>query len=140
MRMTKNQFVPFCFLFLIFAIACSKNTDTTSSSSSGAYNPTVVDVPCTGTQMEKVVCAAELFLSKLSSSQQSVVKRTYTLTEAKKWSNLPNGLNAIRVGLPFRSLTAEQVQYAKALVKLASGIPILKVLTKCNRLSMQMNI
>ena len=68
--------------------------------------------------IEKIVCMADEFKALLSSSQLSTVQRSYSITEAKKWSNLPN---ADRVGLTFGNMTDEQVESAKALLAEVSG-------------------
>ena len=72
------------------------------------------------TGIAKVVCAANNFLSTLSSSQQSSVILTLNLTNAKRWSNLPCALSC-RNGLLFSSLSSAQLEAAKAVIQAAAG-------------------
>lgn len=72
------------------------------------------------TQIEKLVCLANTFLSTLSSTQQSSVVITLNLTNAKRWSNLPCALSC-RNGLLFSSLTTAQQTAALAVIAAASG-------------------
>lgn len=75
------------------------------------------------TGVEKVVCLAEAFLATLSSSQQSEVVLTLNLTNAKRWSNLPCGLEC-RNGLLFSSLSSTQQTAALALIAAAAGTDV----------------
>lgn len=70
--------------------------------------------------VQKVVCLANAFLNTLSATQQSSVVLTLNLTNAKRWSNLPCGLNC-RNGLLFSSLSTAQQTAALALIKAAAG-------------------
>ena len=107
--------------------ACKKDdTTTTSSSSSGTSNPDPISVStcASATGIAKVICLAEAFKSQLDASQLTTLQRTYSVSDAKKWSNLPQGLvqsSGKRVGLNFGAMTTVQVQYAKALIKEISG-------------------
>ncbi len=72
------------------------------------------------TGVDKVVCLANEFLATLTTSQQSSVVVTLTLTNAKRWSNLPCGLTC-RNGLLLSSLTTAQQTAALAVIQAASG-------------------
>ncbi|MDO7854057.1 DUF3500 domain-containing protein [Hymenobacter convexus] len=106
--------------------ACSKDDTVTTTSSNTAANPEPIAVTaCTSaTGIAKVICLAEAFKSQLDATQLATVQRTYSVAEAKKWSNLPQGLVSSankRVGLNFGAMTTTQIQYAKALIKEVAG-------------------
>lgn len=109
--------------------ACKKDdaAASTSTSSSSTSNPdpaTVSACTSTATGIAKIVCLADAFKSQLDGTQLTTLQRTYAVSDAKKWSNLPQGLvnsSAKRVGLSFGAMTSTQVQYAKALLKEVSG-------------------
>lgn len=101
-------------------------TEVTTGGSTGVTNPAVIEVAsCAGaTGHAQLVCLADEFKKQLSASQLATVQRSYSLTEAKKWSNLPQALVRSpnqRVGLNFGAMTQVQIQYAKALIKAAAG-------------------
>jgi hypothetical protein len=116
-------------------IACSKTDSSGSSSSSNnsdsssntysdsAINPNPVDVTaCSAdTGISAVICLANAFKAQLSSSQLAAVQLDYSISDAEKWSNLPQALSHNRVGLNFGSMTKTQIQYAKALLKAVAG-------------------
>ncbi len=114
-----------CFLAISLLIGCSSDSDsvdpdtssssTSDSESDATYNPDPIEVTaCTSTSgIDKIICLADAFKAQLSESQLATVQRDYTITEAKKWSNLPN---AERVGLTFGEMTTTQIQYAKAVL------------------------
>ena len=98
----------------------------TTSTSGGSANPDPITVSaCTSaTGIAKIVCLADAFKSQLTATQLSAVQLSYSTTDAKKWSNLPQGLvNSAykRIGLNFGTMTTTQIQYAKALLKEVSG-------------------
>lgn len=72
----------------------------------------------------KVVCLAEQLKSTLSAAQIATLQLDYSLTDAKKWSNLPQALaNPKRIGLQFGTLNSTQLAAAKELLRAAtSGI------------------
>jgi len=116
-------------------LSCNKDNDassssttstTTSTSSSSDTNPDPIDVTsCSSvTGIDKVICLADAFMAQLTATQITTVQRSYTLTEAEKWSNLPQALVSSsykRIGLNFGSMTTIQIQYAKALLKEVTG-------------------
>ena len=76
---------------------------------------------CTTTSgVANVVCLANAFLATLTSTQKSTVVIDLTLTNAKRWSNLPCGVSC-RNGLAFSGLSATQLAAAKAVIKAAAG-------------------
>lgn len=130
-----------CFKPLFLAIAlivaacssCKKDStsstggdgDTTTTGSTDT-NPDPIDVTsCSSdTGVNRIICLANAFKSQLSSSQLETVQLSYSITDAKKWSNFPQALVASaykRVGLSFGAMTTTQIQYAKALIKAVAG-------------------
>jgi hypothetical protein len=107
--------------------SCKKDDTSTTTSSSSSSNPDPITVSActsTATGVAKIVCLADAFKAQLDGTQVSTLQRTYSTTDAKKWSNLPQGLvqsSNKRVGLSFGTMTSIQVQYAKALIKEVSG-------------------
>ena len=99
------------------------NSDSGTTSGSSTYNPDPIDVStcASATDIAKIICLADAFKAQLTSSQLATVQRTYTTTEAKKWSNFPEAIYRGRIGLNFGSMTTVQIQYAKALIKAAAG-------------------
>lgn len=73
-----------------------------------------------GTGVASVVSAANVFLTTLSTAQQTTVQLALTKANAVKWSNLPGGVS-IRNGLEFSTLTAVQLTAAKAVIAAAAG-------------------
>jgi Protein of unknown function (DUF3500)/Secretion system C-terminal sorting domain len=73
------------------------------------------------TGFDKVVCLADAFKATLSASQLATVQLSYSLTDAKKWSNLPQSLSKNRVGIQFGTLNATQLAAAKELLKAMTG-------------------
>lgn len=125
--------LPLILLVSVISWSCNKKTsgsddDSSSSggSSSSGTNPDPIDVTScsSATGITKIICLADAFKAQLTSSQLSTVQLTYSVSNAKKWSNFPQALVASaykRVGLSFGSMTSTQIQYAKALVKAVAG-------------------
>lgn len=67
-----------------------------------------------------VVTKALAFKALLTTSQQSTLQQTYTITLARKWSNLPCG-SGCRNGIEFSTLTTDQLAAAKEVVAAALG-------------------
>lgn len=122
--------------FVAVCVSCKKSdstssnsdsdTTTGSTSSSSDDNPDPIDVTsCSSdTGINKIICLANAFKSQLGSSELAAVQLSYSVTDAKKWSNLPQALVASsykRIGLNFGSMTTTQIQYAKALIKAVAG-------------------
>lgn len=108
----------------VVVFACKKSTDTsatTTTTTTTTDTTTTVSSDCSSaTGVAKVVCLANTFLATLSSTQKTSVVLDLTLSNAKRWSNLPCGLSC-RNGLAFSSLSATQLAAAKAVIKAASG-------------------
>jgi hypothetical protein len=74
--------------------------------------------------IEKIVSLANAFKSQLNPDQVAILQHPYSVTDAKRWSNLPQPFlhgDEKSNGLNFGSLTPGQTQYAKALLKEISG-------------------
>ncbi|MDR6562774.1 MULTISPECIES: DUF3500 domain-containing protein [unclassified Arcicella] len=102
----------------VFAItlggqSCSVSLTVGTTSGTGGTGTTTGSV-------SQVVELANAFLATLSTSQQSSVVLALNLTNAKKWSNLPCGVQC-RQGLAFSTLSATQLAAAKAVIQAASG-------------------
>lgn len=102
------------------AVTVSGTTVTSSADFTVTTSTTTSDCSSATTQIEKLVCLANTFLSTLTSTQQSSVVITLNLTNAKRWSNLPCALSC-RNGLLFSSLTTAQQTAALAVIEAASG-------------------
>jgi Protein of unknown function (DUF3500)/Secretion system C-terminal sorting domain len=77
------------------------------------------------TGMAKIICLADEFKATLSSAQIVGLQLPYTLTDAQKWSNLPNSLgNVRRVGLQFNTLSTAQLTAAKNLLKAVTSTTV----------------
>ncbi len=73
------------------------------------------------TGIDKIVCLADAFKATLSAAQLATVQLPYTLTDAAKWSNLPQSLYKKRIGIQFGTLDATQLAAAKELLKAMTG-------------------
>ena len=73
------------------------------------------------TGINKIICLADAFKATLSASQLATVQLSYSLTDAAKWSNLPQSLSKNRVGIQFGTLNATQLAAAKDLLKAITG-------------------
>lgn len=69
---------------------------------------------------QQIVDLANAFKATLSATQIASLEYTYSLANAKKWSNLPVTMSA-RIGLRFGDLNATQLAAAKALIQAAAG-------------------
>lgn len=73
------------------------------------------------TDIANIVAAAEAFKTTLSSSQLSSAQYSYTVAQAKLWSNLPQSLYKGRVGLASSTFSAAQWTAFYSLLKVATG-------------------
>jgi Protein of unknown function (DUF3500) len=101
-----------------FAISFGGQSCAFSVSVDTATNTTVDCSTATGTA--KVVCLANAFKATLSSTQLAALQLSYSLSNAKTWSNLPASMSA-RIGLKMGTLNATQLAAAKALIQEISG-------------------
>jgi hypothetical protein len=130
-----KKLIIFAFLVGLTTLSCQKDSATSSTTTttdgtvvttgstttSGSTTGTeAATTTCTGTQVEKLVCAATSFISSLSTTQQASTVLTYNATNAVKWSNLPCG-SSCRVGVQLSTLSTTQLANAKAVVKQAMG-------------------
>ena len=109
----------------IVVMACSKNdvtggTTTTTTDSTvnnnadSTVNPDAITVSdcSSATGIEKIICLADAFKAQLTSNQLATVQLSYSVSDAEKWSNLPQALSRNRVGLNFGSMRKIQIEYA----------------------------
>lgn len=117
------------------ATSSSYTISAVSSSDAGSYAVTVTNAAGSVTsnaatlsvttstsgsssQTESVVTAAEAFLATLSSSQQSTVTSSWSLSTARHWSNLPASMVS-RNGVSWGSLSTAQQTAARSLIATA---------------------
>jgi hypothetical protein len=72
---------------------------------------------------QQIVDLANAFKATLTATQITSLQLSYTLTNARTWSNLPASMSP-RLGLKMGTLTATQLNAAKALVQAMTGTPI----------------
>lgn len=95
-------------------VACGGGGDASSgSSSSGSATTDAVTITYTD-----VVTAANAFLATLSSSQLSTAQTTWSLANARQWSNLPASMVS-RNGIAWGSLSTAQQQAARNMIAAA---------------------
>ena len=84
------------------------SVETSTAITAAMYTMTMTNTSCAAaTGLAKVVCLTQAFEATLSDSLLSAVQLPYSLTNAKKWSNLPAGLSA-RYGINLASLNETQ--------------------------------
>ena len=91
-------------------------TVSAASSSSGTGTVWSMD-----TDIAAIVAAAEAFKATLTSSQVASAQYTYTVAQAKLWSNLPQSLYKGRVGLVSNTFSTAQWTAFYNLLKIATG-------------------
>lgn len=91
-------------------------TVSAASSSSGTGTVWSMD-----TDIAAIVAAAEAFKTTLTSSQLTSAQYTYTVAQAKLWSNLPQSLYKGRVGLASSTFSTAQWTAFYNLIKVATG-------------------
>jgi Protein of unknown function (DUF3500)/Secretion system C-terminal sorting domain len=82
--------------------------------------PTTVQKGLSPSTTQEIVNLANAFKATLSSTQLATAELTYSLANAKKWSNLPVTMSP-RIGIRFGDLSATQLAAAKALIRAATG-------------------
>jgi hypothetical protein len=76
-----------------------------------------------GSDIGQVINLANVFKATLNDQQIQLLQLPYSKSDATKWSNLPATFRvAARLGISFGSLTAKQIEAAKALLKEIAGI------------------
>lgn len=91
----------------------SLNTITFHTKSSASATTTTVTT-------QQIIDLANAFKATLTSSQISTLQLSYSLANAKTWSNLPASMSP-RLGIKMGTLTAPQLAAAKALVQAMTG-------------------
>lgn len=72
---------------------------------------------------QEIIDLANAFKATLSASQLTTLQLSYTLSNARTWSNLPASMSA-RLGIKMGTLNATQLAAAKALVQAMTGTPM----------------
>ena len=85
------------------------------------------------TGVAKIVCLADEFKATLSASQLTTLELSYSLANAKQWSNLPTTFVS-RLGLKFGDLNATQLAAVKALIQEISGTTVNEGYDEANQL------
>ena len=90
-------------------------------------HPVTITADCGSAKgMERIVCLADAFKATLSAEQVATLQRTYSKTDATKWSNFPEfAERPRRVGIRLGSLSEGQLKAAEALLAaaMAQGVP-----------------
>ncbi len=99
---------------------------TMSSDTGRNYNPDVIKVEgCPAKAgIKQIICLTDAFKAQLSPEQRQIVQLPYTVSDAKKWNNLPQNMVRADIkapGLNFGTMTTKQIQYAKAVIKALAG-------------------
>lgn len=96
-------------------------TDQSSRWSGTAPNRLPVVADCESTKgLERIICLADAFKKTLSTDQLATVQRTYSKSEAMRWSNFPEfAERPRRVGIRLGSLNDTQLAAARALMAAA---------------------
>lgn len=116
-NLTKRSFV--LSLTMLAFLSCSKSADEVVADTTGTTTTTTTDCS-TATGVAKIVCLADAYLATLSTTQKTTSINTLNLTNAKKWSNLPEN-GSTRLGLKFSALSTAQLTAAKALLAEVMG-------------------
>jgi hypothetical protein len=72
---------------------------------------------------QQIIDLADAFKATLTASQITTLQLSYSLANAKTWSNLPASMSA-RLGLKMGTLTATQLTAARNLVQAMTGTPL----------------
>jgi hypothetical protein len=82
--------------------------------------PTTVQKVLSPSTTQEIVNLANAFKATLNATQLATAELTYSLANAKKWSNLPVTMSP-RIGIRFGDLSAAQLAAAKAVIRAATG-------------------
>ena len=89
--------------------------------------PSITRTDCESAKgLDRIVCLTEAFKGTLLADQLATLQRTYSKSDAVKWSNFPEfAERPRRVGIRLGSLSATQLKAAKALLAAAmtQGVP-----------------
>ena len=95
--------------------------------SESPHQPLLVAADCGSAKgLDRIVCLADAFKATLSADQLATLQRTYSKSDATRWSNFPEfAERPRRVGIRLGSLNATQLKAAKALLAaaMAQGVP-----------------
>ena len=123
--MKSFSFLPSIGLLLLPALFMSRPSAQTDKEDSHRLQALTVD--CGSAKgMERIICLAEAFKATLAADQVATLQRTYSKTDATKWSNFPEfAERPRRVGIRLGSLSEGQLKAAKALLAAAmtQGVP-----------------
>jgi hypothetical protein len=104
--------------------ACSDTSGSTATSSATTSTAAASAAATATATAGGAAAAATTFAATLSSSQRSSLKQDYSLANAAKWSNLPQGLlqgDQARIGLQLSSLDDAQWAALGSLLKSVTG-------------------
>jgi hypothetical protein len=115
-------------LTLLLLAGCGSDGESTSASSSTSTTSSSVSssssAASTPAAAGSVSAAAQAFAATLSSDQTTSLMQEYSLTNAEKWSNLPQSLlrgGEARIGLQLSTLSADQQTALATLLQTATG-------------------
>lgn len=106
-----------------FSFFGAKNYSSNELKSGSFNNQSTVSNATTAVSTQEIVDLANAFKATLSASQITTMQLSYTLTNARTWSNLPSSMSS-RLGIKMGTLNATQLAAAKALVQAMTGTPI----------------
>jgi hypothetical protein len=89
----------------------------------GSIATTAADKACDGKiDHERLVCLADALKKTLSPELSAQLQLSYTVADAKRWSNFPPAGYNNRVGPTLDKFDPDQLGYIKAMLKTAAGI------------------
>lgn len=121
MKVIYNSLLTVSIGFLIY-FGIIKNPSNTLHTTEFKVENAVINTNTTVTT-EEIVALADAFKATLTSSQITTLQMSYSLTNARTWSNLPASMSA-RLGIKMGTLTPTQLVAAKALVQAMTGSPM----------------
>lgn len=119
MKLVFNSILTFSLaviMFFGFKNNSSKGLNTTE------FNVQSQTLNTTAVTTQEIIDLANTFKATLSASQITTLQLSYTLTNARTWSNLPASMSA-RLGLKMGTLTTTQLTAARNLIQAMTGTP-----------------
>lgn len=116
MKIVFNSLISFgfgCLLYMGYNGKINGNTTPTQAT-------TIQALPATTISTQEVIDLANAFKATLNSTQLATLQLSYSLANAKTWSNLPASMSA-RLGIKMGTLTTTQLTAARALVQAITG-------------------
>jgi hypothetical protein len=95
---------------------------TNRSAPLGATDAAAADRSCSTRGHAKLVCLADLLKKDLSPALLARLQLSYSVRDAKKWSNYPPTVYRDRVGVTLAEFSPAQLGIVKAMLKEATGI------------------